>query len=158
MPAGVKAKIPSLSPLSTLPDRMSLIGAKLLFRIFLMNNDLRWSRRSSRGNCQNKNLEKLDFKLRGVKGKTRAEVKKELNVFVHLYFSFCILISFFPSQLTLKKKIMKLTIKMGLMNITMTITLAMQMLLLFALNCDDDAGRKIKATITIRLQRAFLLY
>ena len=37
---------------------------------------------------------------------------------------------------------------MGLMNITMTITLAMQMLLLFALNCDDDAGRKIKATIT----------
>ena len=34
------------------------------------------------------------------------------------------------------------------MNITMTITLAMQMLLLFALNCDDDAGRKIKATIT----------
>ena len=71
VPAGVKAKIPSLSPLSTLPDRISLIGAKLLFRIFLMNNDLRWSRRSSRGNCQNKNLEKLDFKLRGVKGKVR---------------------------------------------------------------------------------------
>ena len=37
---------------------------------------------------------------------------------------------------------------MKLMNITMKITLAMQMLLLFALNCDDDAGRKIKATIT----------
>ena len=91
--------------------------------------------------------------MRGVKGKTRAEVKKELNVFVHLYF-----FHFFPVNVILKKKIMKLTIKMGLMNITMTITLAMQMLLLFALNCNDDAGRKIKATITIRLQRAFLLY